>query len=752
MDTYLLTVILLLGLAVFDLVVGVTNDAVNFMNSAVGSKAATRRTILIIAGLGIFTGVMFSGGMMEVARKGIFNPQFFVLSELLVIFMAVMLQDILLLDTYNTFGLPTSTTVSIVFGLFGSSLAVAAIKTLEAGNDFSMMFQAINSASVIKIISAIFLSILIAFLVGMLVQFITRSIFTFDFKKRFRRYGALWGGVALTAIVYFILLKGAKGSPFIPEEFIEWIKGHTGLVVLINFSFWAIVLQLIMWFTKVNILKVIVLIGTFSLAMAFAANDLVNFIGAPVAGLEAYKIATEAGSFDISMGGLAKKIPADQLVLILSGLVMIAALFLSKKAKTVTKTEVSLGRQDEGFERFESYAFARMIVRAFINLNKYYKRIVPKSFRKKLEARFNIKEFQPVTDEKGDKQAFDLVRASVNLMVAAALIALATSMKLPLSTTYVTFIVAMAAALPDRAWGRDSAVYRISGVLTVVGGWFFTAISASIVAAIIATILYYGGLTATIGMLALVAFIIFRSAKLHKRRDKEQEEEENNSKLQLDTPEKAIEHVFTNVSDYVGSINKALSLSIEGLCNNDLTKARKAKKRAKKLDKQANALVADVLKVMRFANEKDLENGHMFAKPLGALHELTERLRSMTTDNFKYIDNNHQPMLEEQVLELKSLDAAYTALFNSINKCLKLKSDNAGLLESEDGPKAAEQNFKAVIKKNNKNQIKRIQESQSNKRRSILYLNILEDTNSVVDNILFIVNSYDKFRDIYKQQ
>lgn len=745
MDTYFFTVIVLLGLAIFDLTVGVSNDAVNFMNSAIGSKAASRKVIVVIAAMGIFAGVLFSSDMMEVARKGIFNPQFFILSELLVIFMAVMLQDILLLDTYNTFGLPTSTTVSVVFGLFGGALAISLIKVLDAGQPLEQVFEYINTTKVTIIIGAIFLSIFIAFIVGAFTQFITRMIFTFDFKKKFKRYGALWGGIALTAIIYFILLKGAKGSPFIAKETIKWINAHTGIVVLINFGFWAVILQLLTWFTKVNILKVIVLIGTFALAMAFAANDLVNFIGAPIAGFEAYSLAEKAGDFGISMGGLSKKIPANILFLVISGLIMSITLFMSKKARTVTKTEVSLGRQDEGFERFESHAFARMLVRMVISINKFFSAIVPQSVREKVNKRFDNTKFIPEKGADGDKQAFDLVRASVNLMVASTLIAIATSMKLPLSTTYVTFIVAMATALPDRAWGRESAVYRVSGVLTVIGGWFFTAISASIVAGLIATILFFGKFTAIVGMVLFTSFIVYRSSKIHKRRAKEQEEAEAKEDVLLDTPNKALEHAFNNVNSFFSMTNKTLTLSFNGMFEKDLSKLKKARKQAKKLQKESNALVTDVLKVLRYADDDEMENGHVYAKPLGALHEMSERLRSMTVDNAKYFNNNHEPLLDEQVEELRNYNVAFSGFMDAASLTIKDKYTNRGDSEIEANFKVRKDSFKDIQKKNNKSQFKRIKKSLANKRRSILYLNILEDANSIADNTVMIVESYEQF-------
>lgn len=752
MEIQLLIVIILLGLGILGLTVGVANDAVNFMNSAIGSKAASRRAIVTIAAIGILVGVTFSSGMMEVARKGIFLPQYFTLWELLIIFMAAMLQNILLLDIYNTFGLPTSTTVSIVFGLFGGAFAISTLKVIAEGEQFATVFTYINTGNVFTIITGIFMSIVAAFIVGSFVQYITRLIFTFDFKKRFRRYGAIWGGIALTAITYFILIKGAKGASFLTEEFIASIQNNTSFVVLISFAFWTILLQLIMWFTKINILKIIVLVGTFSLAMAFAANDLVNFIGAPIAALQAYNLTTGINDpLNTTMESMSGKIPANTWFLLISGAIMVLTLYLSKKTRTVTKTELSLSKQDEGAERFESYALSRLLVRMVISFIDYFKKIVPESVSKKISKRFDASFFQPEKAQDGEKPSFDLIRASVNLMVAATLISFATSLKLPLSTTYITFIVAMSTALPDRAWGRESAVYRVSGVLTVVGGWFFTAFIGMLVAMLIATIIFYGGIYAILALLLLTGFIIIRSSKVHKERDEIQKKEEAETRVQLNTPREALDYVFNSVGDYFSSIDAALSLSYKGLCKQNLKQLKKARKQAKKIQKSTNVLVSDVLKVLRFASEEELEQGHIFATPLGALHEMSDRLRSITNENYDYFDNNHHPFTEDQINELKEYNKAFSDLFCRTGKSIRTKFEQPNDITKDDDFKVTHQFFIDVLKKNNKNQIKRIQKSQSNKRRSILYLNLLDDTRALADNSRLISDSCEEFYQMLKK-
>ncbi|HKI50212.1 MAG TPA: inorganic phosphate transporter, partial [Desulfobacteria bacterium] len=477
-DIFLIAVVILLLFAVFDLVVGVTNDAVNFLNSSIGSRVAPFFVIMIVASLGILSGVTFSSGMMEVARKGIFHPQFFTMPELITIFMAVMLTDILLLDLFNTYGLPTSTTVSIVFELLGAAVAASALKIMQAEGTAMALGDYINTAKAMMIIFGILLSIAVAFCCGAVAQFITRLIFTFDYEKKLKRYGAIWGGVALATITFFILIKGAKGASFMTPEAVLWIKTHSLLILLGIFIVSAILLQIAISFFKINIFKPIVLVGTFALAMAFAANDLVNFIGVPLAGLSAYKTAMAAGNpLTVTMGALSGKVQSQTVVLLLAGIVMVVTLWFSKKARTVTETEISLGHQDETTERFESIWLSRTIVRMADSFFKTVGSLVPHNVRNGIRRRMDPHRAERVAFQ-GPKPSFDLVRASVNLMVASAVVSFATSMKLPLSTTYVTFMVAMGTSFSDQAWGRETAVYRVTGVLTVIGGWFMTALIA----------------------------------------------------------------------------------------------------------------------------------------------------------------------------------------------------------------------------------------------------------------------------------
>ncbi|MEJ2289833.1 MAG: inorganic phosphate transporter [Deinococcales bacterium] len=447
MDFFHIAILILFGLALSDLIVGVSNDAVNFLSSSIGSKVASRHVIMIVASLGILAGVTFSSGMMEVARKGIFNPQFFTMPELMIVFLAVMLTDILLLDLYNTFGLPTSTTVSIVFELLGAAVAVSLLKLYAIGDSFGRVVEYINTGQALASIFGILLSVVVAFVAGAVVQYVSRIVLTFDYEKRLRRYGAGWGGAALSAITYFILVKGAKGASFITAEALDWIGSHTVFLLVGSFLVSALFLQLLLSLTRVNILKLIILVGTFALAMAFAANDLVNFIGVPLAGLSSFQVATAAADpLTTTMEALRQPVRGNTMILLIAGAVMVVTLWVSRKARSVTQTTVQLGRQEEGFERFEATVLSQTIVRFVSTLLATTSRVFPNSVRRLVRRRFDRSHHRPTPDADAAVPSFDLVRAAVNLVVAAALISLATSFKLPLSTTYVTFMVAMGAS------------------------------------------------------------------------------------------------------------------------------------------------------------------------------------------------------------------------------------------------------------------------------------------------------------------
>lgn len=520
MDLLFLGIILFLFvLAIFDLTVGVSNDAVNFLTSAIGTKAAKFRTIIIIAAVGVFAGAVMSNGMMDIARHGIFRPEHFSFYDLICIYMAVMVTDIILLDVFNSLGMPTSTTVSMVFELLGAAFAVSVVKMADAGAGLGMM-DFLNTEKALSVIIGIFLSVAIAFIFGTVVQFIARMVFSFGYNRNLKWKIGIYGGLATTAIIYFLLLKGAKDMSWMTPELKAWIKANTWLILGASFVVCSVVMQLLHWL-RVNVLKVVVLIGTFALAMAFAGNDLVNFIGVPLAGYSSYSdyVANGAGEpTTFMMGSLNESANTPVVFLLAAGVIMVVALATSKKAHNVTKTAIGLGSQTGGDEIFGSSRLARSIVRMSLSVHSWIERYIPRRVLAWLSRRFDTSQ---MTLEQG--AAFDLVRGSVNLMLAGMLIAAGTSMKLPLSTTFVTFMVAMGTSLADRAWGRESAIFRITGVISVVGGWFITAGVAFIGAALVASLMYWGGAWAMIPIGVVALALIIRSNLRYKAKKQEDE-------------------------------------------------------------------------------------------------------------------------------------------------------------------------------------------------------------------------------------
>ncbi len=738
MGIYLIAVVILVGLAISDLIVGVSNDAVNFLNSSIGSKVAPRYIIMIVASLGMVSGVTFSSGMMEVARKGIFHPQFFSMPELMVVFLAVMLTDILLLDLFNTFGLPTSTTVSIVFELLGAAVAVSSIKVMNAGEGFASIVKYINTAKALAIISGILVSVVIAFLVGAILQFITRLIFTFDFERRLKRYGAIWGGIALSAIVYFILIKGAKGASFISKQDVAWINAHVGLILLVGFVVIGIILQVLMLLTRINVLKIIVLVGTFSLAMAFAANDLVNFIGVPLAGLNSYQVAgAGANPFTMTMEALRKPVQANTYLLLLAGFVMVVTLWTSRKARTVSKTELSLGRQEEGIERFGSSSLSRAIVRMSTSAGEIARNIIPKRWLRVLDKRMDDRNYKPQPGYDGETPSWDLLRASVNLMVASSLIAIGTSLKLPLSTTYVTFMVAMGTSFSDRAWGRDSAVYRVTGVLTVIGGWFFTALMAFTVSAVFALAIFFWKIPAAAVILGVAIFFLVRNFRLHKTRESEDEALEVFNLKKVKDVDFAIETSFQHTGVFLNKISESLDACFQGVRSQNRIKLKNLKKETKKIQDWANIIVANIFKVLRLLEKEDVETTHKYSRTISALQEITESQRDIVVRAYQHTINNHKGLLPEQLDELEQVKDCLTHLLGITSASLmkKEKIDDTVLLKKTE-------KMDALMKSFNLNQIKRIQNETSKTRLSILFYGFMRDSQLIAESLLSLLKIF----------
>ena len=738
-EIFFAAVVVLLLFAVLDLIVGVSNDAVNFLNSAIGSRVAPYVVIMVIAGLGILTGVTFSGGMMEVARKGIFHPQFFTMPELIAIFMAVMLTDILLLDLFNTYGLPTSTTVSIVFELLGAAVAVSAIKVMQANGGLMGLGEYINSAKALMIVFGILLSIAVAFFCGALVQFATRLIFTFDYEKRLRRYGSLWGGVAMATITFFILVKGAKGSSFMTPEAIQWVNTNSLLILISIFIISAVILQILISFFRVNILKPIVLVGTFALAMAFAANDLVNFIGVPLAGLNAYTTAIASSDpLNITMSALSKKVHSQTGLLLLAGVIMVITLWLSKKARTVTETELSLGQQEEGTERFESIWLSRTIVRMADSFFGSLRTFIPLNVRNAIGKRID-----PHTDKtvmvRDNEPSFDLIRASVNLMVASAVVSFATSMKLPLSTTYVTFMVAMGTSFSDQAWGRESAVYRVTGVLTVIGGWFMTALIAFVVSFLFANIIYYFKVPGVIAIMLFAGVIIWRNQKQHKGREKKKEEAKVYNLKKIRDPYMSISNTFDHLAHLLKAIRESFDVSFDSLFDQDIDELGKQRKKVKQIQVWTNIIMANIFKVLRLLQKEDAKISYKYAQAIRRLQKISDGHRDIVLRSYKHIGNKHKGLLEIQIEELKQIKICILDIILKAETSFRKKEivNYQNIVDQY-------QYMRELADQFNQNQIERIRNDTSKTRLSILFY-------AIVGNCIMIGKQNIKLLEIFNE-
>ena len=723
MNLYLFAIIILAGLAIIDLMVGVSNDAANFMNSSIGSRVAPRHIIMLVASLGMLVGVTFSSGMMEVARKGIFHPNFFLMPELITIFLAVMLTDILLLDLFNTFGLPTSTTVSIVFELLGAAVAVSLIKIHMAGDSYIRLVEYINTGKALAIIMGILFSVVVAFFFGVIVQFAARLLFTFNYQKRLKRYGGMWGGMALSVVTYFILIKGAKGASFLTPETVAWIKTHTWTILSTSFLFFGVLFQILTLFTKINVLKPIVLVGTFALAMAFAGNDLVNFIGVPMAGMTAYNFASDtANPLTATMEAMQRPIQSNTLLLLIAGAIMVATLWISKKARTVQKTEVSLARQDEGIERFGSSPLSRIIVGMVYTALGFLRKCIPAPLKKRISSRLDAgaSHKNPSMDEK--PASFDLLRASVNLIVASAIISFATSLKLPLSTTYVTFMVAMGTSLSDQAWGRESAVYRVTGVMAVVGGWFFTALAAFTTALVFAFILYFLKLSGMLALLLLVSFLIFSTYRYHLRRQEESSAIEAFSLRTVTDADTAIETTFEQTGRFLKDISDNLSVCLEAASSEDLESLRNTRREAENIQARTNIIVENIFKTLFLIQEGDMNSTCQYSHTVRVLQSIAESHRDIIIRTCEHFENYHAGFMEEQKEELRHIKTLLTRLLwnTSIMLMQRKKVDYDYITTQCD-------KLKTLVAEFDKNQVTRIKNAESKTRLSILFYGLLEN-------------------------
>lgn len=749
MDNYLyLVIITLITLGVIDIMVGVSNDAVNFLNSAIGSKAIPFRLIMMLASVGILCGAIFSSGMMEIARSGIYVPSMFTFNDVMVIFLAVMITDIILLDIFNYFGLPTSTTVSIVFELLGGAVCLGLYKIATTSGDYSTLANYINTEKASEIVVSILLSVILSFTLGIAVQYVSRLIFTFNFEKKLKTFGVLFGGIALAAISYFIIIKGLKTVTFVDDSVKSWINTHELHLILGSFIVFT-VLSFIITRLNINILKVIIGVGTFALALSFAGNDLVNFIGVPVAAIQSIGFFQQHPGADPNTYMMSELASADIVaplwMLFISGAIMIVTLWTSKKARTVIETEMNLSSQEGATEKFQPNTVSRLVVRAFVNMGNAISYILPHALQAKLDTRFETKVMSKKKSH--DEPMFDMVRASVNLMVASSLIALGTSMKLPLSTTYVTFMVAMGTAFADRAWDRESAVYRVSGVLHVIGGWFFTAFCAFTGAFIFAYLLKVGGIITFVGALILLAVLLIQNARKHKKKVAEQAER----KLQLvkediHTLQQVTEASSAQISEVFAKTNIFFKEIIDGLIRNDLNSLVTNKKLIKKINKDLDSTNDNLYNFIRNLDDTTAKGSRYYIMSLGYMQDIIENLYVIASNAHNHVDNNHKPMKDSQGQDLmvvaNALGNWYAEVYN-MYKRLDFTKIDANMKERDQLLKVTNN----LLDK----QIEYIRTSENSPKNSKLYFSILLETNELISSTFKLLRLHKEFEEFKTQ-
>ena len=732
---YFSFILFLFMLAIFDLVVGVSNDAVNFLNSAIGAKVARFRTILIIASIGVFVGATLSNGMMDIARHGIFQPQMFSFNDLLCIFLAVMVTDVVLLDVFNTLGMPTSTTVSMVFELLGGTFILSLLKIATDETGLLGFDDLLNTDKALSVILGIFLSVAVAFIFGTLVQWLSRLIFTFNYTSKLKWKIGIFGGIATTCILYFALLKGLKDSSFMTPEYNAWIKENTMYLVGGCFVVSTILMQVFHW-CKINVFKIVIFMGTFALALAFAGNDLVNFVGVPLAAYSAYQdfAANGAGQADtFMMGSLNESAKTPFIFLFLSGVVMVYALATSKKAHNVVKTSVDLSRQDEGEEMFGSSRVARSIVRGANNVNDFFSKYTPKPLVRWIDARFN-------KDEAilAQGAAFDLVRASIHLVLSGLLIALGTSLKLPLSTTYVTFIVAMGSSLADRAWSRESAVFRITGVLNVIGGWFLTAGIAFSACALVTIAMYYGG-AVVMALFVFVAVFILIKSNFSTKRKEEADYEEQLFKGIMNAKDKAEcwgllkKHVCATQQEMLDFVWKTYEDVVNGFVDEDLKTLRRAVKRIDAEKSRRKKLRQRELVGMRRIDKRiSLEKNTWFHLASNSGEQMLYCLKRMSEPCTEHVDNNFNPLSRECVEEILPVKKK---IVDYLMRSERIVEDQD--YEHIDALLAEEEAYKQKLSEMRRAQEDRIQMDLSQGLKvSLVYLNLLQETQELLSDYL----------------
>lgn len=713
-EIYIVVVAVLAILAVTGLYVGVTNDAVNFLNSAIGSKVASMRTILTVASVGIIIGAVTSSGMMEVARHGMFNPAMFTFSEVMMLYVGVMFANVILLDLYNSLGLPTSTTVSLIFCLLGSAVAVAVFKiATDDAITFDTLGQYINTTRAMGIISAILLSVVIAFTCGTVVMYVSRLLFSFRYIGVMRRLGALWCGASLTTIVYFALFKGLK-SALAHSAFIAFVDSHIALSLAVCWAACSLVLFFLQLF-RINILRITILAGTFSLALAFAGNDLVNFIGVPIAGFDAFAIAREAGSDSIMMGALNEPATTHILYVLAAGAIMVLTLWTSRKAMHVTETEISLSAQSEDAQpQYSSSLFSRTLVRATLNTVNFFDRVTPAPVKRFVASRFEW------ADIEHSGAPYDMIRATVNLTTSSLLIALATSLKLPLSTTYVCFMVAMGSSLADRAWGRESAVYRITGVVTVIMGWFVTALGGFLIALVVSALLMWGGMVAFGIITVLCLYMVIRS---NFRKPKKEEKEQ----IELPTREHLAESVVANVSATIKNATRIYNRTLVALMKENRKALKEMVQESEQMYDHNRQLKYNIAATLKHTYGTDLNLSLYYVQMVDYLNEMTKSLVHVTRPAFEHIDNNHEGLSRVQTEDLMAINSDVNLIYTRI-----LYMVSTGNFDDIDAVLDMRDELFYRIAESTKAELARITTGESNSKAGMLYLNILSETKTMV--------------------
>lgn len=729
---YLGIVIFLFMLAIFDLLVGVSNDAVNFMNSAVGAKVARYKTIVIVAAVGVFVGAIMSNGMMDIARHGIFQPANFSFYEIMCILLAVMVTDVVLLDVFNTLGLPTSTTVSMVFELLGGTFILAILKIIGDETGLLSLGDMMNTEKALSVIMGIFLSVAIAFIAGTIVQYISRLIFSFNYKKHLSWTIGVFGGISVTALAYFVLIKGLKSAPFMSAESLAWIDENTTMLVVACFVFFTVLMQILHW-CKVNVFRIIVLLGTFSLALAFAGNDLVNFIGVPLAGFSAYTDyaanSNGVGIHDFMMNSLMSSAKTPAIFLLASGIIMVYALATSKKAKNVIKTSVDLARQEEGDEMFGSSALARTIVRRATAINEFLVKVIPAGMRRWIDSRFNKDEVILANGA-----AFDMVRASVNLVLSGLLIIIGTTMKLPLSTTYVTFIVAMGSSLADRAWGRESAVYRITGMLSVIGGWFITAFVAFTICALVTAIMFYTSFVGMFIFICVAVFLLIRSNIKYSKKEKAEQQDDIFKRMMASKDKSEVlsllrQQVKGTLTDYIAYTEQAYMQVTDGFINEDL---KQLKKVMNSTDEQKKMLKKrrrkEILGLRRIPIPIAIEKNTWFHLGSNSCEQMLYCLKRICEPCKEHVDNNFNPISKDCIAEFLPIREELCQLMERTRTAI----ENNDYREADDILVKGDA-LKNKISALRKQQMNRMQETDNaSLKASMVYLNILQETQELV--------------------